>query len=58
MKFRLDTQLDAVKIDRKCGDESRDCRLRIEFDGTANIDFRNVSEVVVLPPGVIDSAQG
>jgi tetratricopeptide (TPR) repeat protein len=43
--------LDGVEIAREGGARPSVWSLRIRFDGSANVDFRNVSQEAVLPPG-------
>lgn len=43
--------LDHVSVNRDCEPQPDGCLLRIQFDGSANVDFNNVSQIVVLEPG-------
>jgi hypothetical protein len=45
------TPLNQVSIDRNCERQSEGCSLRIQFDGSTNVDFHNVSQVVLVGPG-------
>ena len=45
------TPLDHVSVARDCESHSEECSLRIQFDGSANVSFDNVSQIVLVEPG-------
>ena len=45
------TPAKGVTIRRDCQPQSDECSLQIQFSGSENIDFKNVSQNVVLAPG-------
>jgi hypothetical protein len=45
------TPMDHVGVGRDCEPQPGRCSLRVQFDGLENVDFNNVSQIVVLDPG-------
>ena len=43
--------MDHIAVGSDCTPQPGGCSLKIQFDGSANVDFNNVSQIVVLEPG-------